>query len=53
MTILFAPAVALVGLLVYLMASNPKAVEIGRLMFFAGMLVTAFVFANTKELHFP
>jgi Na+/phosphate symporter len=30
---------ALVGVVVYLMASQPKAVEIGRILFFVGMLV--------------
>jgi Na+/phosphate symporter len=32
--------VALVGLLLYLMASNPKAQEIGRILFFSGVFVT-------------
>jgi len=32
--------VAIIGLLVYVLASNAKAVEIGRLLFFAGILVT-------------
>jgi hypothetical protein len=31
--------VALVGLVVYALASNPKAAEIGRLMFACGLLV--------------
>ena len=31
--------VALVGVLMYALASNPKLVEIGRLSFFAGLLV--------------
>ena len=32
--------VCLVGLVVYALASNPKAAELGRLMFFAGLLFT-------------
>lgn len=34
--------VAVAGLLLYVLASNPKVVEIGRLMMFAGMLVTTY-----------
>jgi hypothetical protein len=30
--------VAIIGLLVYVLASNAKAVEAGRLMYFAGLL---------------
>ena len=33
---------AVVGLLVYALAGNPKAAEAGRLLFFAGSLVTLF-----------
>lgn len=41
------PAVfAIVGLLVYLLAANPKAVELGRLCFFAGLLALAFVLSG-------
>jgi len=39
--------VALVGLVVYVLASNGKAQEIGRLMFACGLLVTMFVVART------
>lgn len=35
---------ALVGLLVYVLASNAKAVEIGRLMFAVALLVALFAF---------
>ena len=35
--------VCLVGLVVYALASNPKAAELGRLMFAAGLLVTLLV----------
>lgn len=37
---LFAIIVAVVGLLLYVLASNPKLSEIGRIMFFCGALVT-------------
>lgn len=33
---------AVLGLLVYLLASNPKAAEAGRLMYAAGVLVALF-----------
>ncbi len=32
-------AVALIGLLVYVLSSNPKASELGRILFAVGMLV--------------
>jgi Na+/phosphate symporter len=35
--------VAAVGLVLYLIASNPKQVEIGRILFFVGMLVFTMV----------
>jgi hypothetical protein len=38
MTIVFPLLVAVVGLLMYVLASNPKVQEIGRMMFFAGLL---------------
>jgi hypothetical protein len=34
--------VAIVGLLVYALASNPKAAEVGRLLFACGLLVFLF-----------
>jgi Na+/phosphate symporter len=41
------PAVfAIIGLLVYMLASNPKTVELGRLTFFAGLLALAFVLSG-------
>lgn len=43
MMIAIIPAlVALVGLLLYLMAGNPKAQEIGRILLFCGVLATLF-----------
>lgn len=39
--------VCVVGLLMYILATNPKVVELGRLTFFAGLLV--FLFAIARE----
>ena len=38
MTIVFTLLVALIGLLMYVLAANPKVVEIGRIMFWTGLL---------------
>jgi hypothetical protein len=38
MTIVFSLLIALIGLLMYVLASNPKVVEIGRIMFWTGLL---------------
>lgn len=38
MTIVLTLLVALIGLLMYVLASNPKVVEIGRIMFWTGLL---------------
>jgi hypothetical protein len=40
--------VALVGLLMYILAANPKLQEIGRILFFAGVL--AFLLNSEKLL---
>lgn len=50
MIALFPVAVSLIGLIVYLLASNPKASECGRLAFFAGLLVCCFVFAQSTGI---
>jgi Na+/phosphate symporter len=43
MTLVLIPIVVCVlGLVLYLLASNPKAQEVGRLMFFCGLLVVLF-----------
>ena len=36
-----------VGLLMYVLATNPKVSEIGRIMFFCGLFVLAFALART------
>jgi len=41
-------AIALVGVLLYLISQNPKVVEIGRLMFFAGVMALAFALSGYK-----
>jgi hypothetical protein len=38
MTIVLSLLIALIGLLMYVLASNPKVVEIGRIMFWTGLL---------------
>jgi len=38
MNIVLTLLVALIGLLMYVLASNPKVVEIGRIMFWTGLL---------------
>lgn len=42
---------AIVGLLMYALASNPKLIEIGRLLFATSWLVTMFVAAQ-HTIHF-
>jgi Na+/phosphate symporter len=48
MVIAFALLVCLIGLLMFWLASNPKTVEIGKLMFFAGLL--AFLLTGVAPL---
>lgn len=48
LVITLAPLVALIGFLMYALAANPKQVEIGRLMFFAGLL--AFLLTGVNGL---
>lgn len=43
--------VAVAGLLLYALAANPKVQEIGRIMFFDGLLVTLLRFSE-KAVHF-
>ena len=40
---IFPVAVALLGILIYALASNPKLVEVGRIMFFCGLLAACLV----------
>jgi len=41
--------VALAGFVLYLLASNPKAVRIGEIMFFCGLLAFCFRLANEMK----
>jgi len=50
-TIMLPLLVALAGLLVYALASGAKVVELGRLAFACGLLVTLFEVAG-KVIHF-
>lgn len=42
--------ICIIGLVIYLACTQAKPAEVGRLMFFAGLLVTCFTLAN-KVLH--
>ena len=47
MVIAIAPLlVAIIGLLIYVLASNSKVVEIGRALMWCGFLVTLFAYAS-------
>lgn len=47
--VVFIPIIfAVLGLLIFLMASRADVKEIGKIMFFCGLLVTMFVFATNK-----
>jgi hypothetical protein len=37
---------AIIGLLIYALASNSKVIEIGRLTFFAGLLISLYAVMN-------
>lgn len=50
MLIYLAPLVCLIGLLAYSLSSNAKTVELGRLAFFAGLLISLMKFAATYHL---
>jgi hypothetical protein len=38
MTILFSALIALIGLVMYFVCTNPKLIEVGRIMFWTGLL---------------
>lgn len=48
-----AVVVAVAGVLMYALASNPKLAEIGRIMFFCGLLVALFAFGNAGGVRLP
>lgn len=44
--------IALAGLVIYLVASNPKAAELGRLMFCCGLLAACLLLGG-RSVHLP
>jgi len=51
MTIILMPlVVCIVGLLMYVFMSNPKAQELGRIMFFCGLLVVLWNAPHTGSI---
>jgi Na+/phosphate symporter len=51
MTIVIFPIlICLIGLAMYVLLSNPKAQEIGRIMFFCGLLVMLWNAPNTGSI---
>ena len=53
MLILIAPLVMLIGLLAYALSTNGKVMELGRIAFAFGLLVTLWQFAPHIALRFP
>lgn len=49
--IYIAPLVAVVGLLLYALATNPKVARVGEIMFFAGLLATLLIVGRAAALH--
>lgn len=52
MHIYIAPLVTILGMILYLLASNPKTVELARIAYAFGLLVTLMQFAS-KAFHLP
>jgi len=50
-TIVLPLVVTVLGILVYLLAANPKAQEMGKIAYFVGLLVLVAAL-GTKQLHF-
>ena len=48
MTVFLSLLVCIIGLLVYILAANPKAAELGRIAYFAGLL--AFLLQVSPQL---
>jgi len=54
MVIASIPALAsIAGVLLYALASNPKLAEIGRILFFAGILVVLFALQGAGAVRIP
>lgn len=45
--------VALIGLLLYVLSTNVKVQELGRILFFCGTLATLLVLPEGTRLHLP
>jgi hypothetical protein len=50
MMIFLAPAVCIIGLVLFAVTANPKAAEIGKVMFWTGLLATLLVFGGWHEV---
>jgi hypothetical protein len=50
MIIFLSVLVALIGLVLYLAASNPKVVELGRIAFFCGLLAFLFTVSGSDVI---
>lgn len=50
MYIYFSLLVAIVGLLMYALAKNPKVEEIGKIMFWTGLLAFLLLFRGTQSI---
>lgn len=48
LTILLPLLVAVLGVLMYALCTNPKLIEIGRILFFCGALVTVWVLSGMR-----
>jgi Na+/phosphate symporter len=48
-----AVVVAIAGALLYALSSNAKVAEMGRILFFAGVLVTLFAAGGKTTIHIP
>lgn len=53
MLVYLAPLTTVVGLVVYLAASNPKAQELGRLAAAMGLLATLLLFGGREAVRLP
>lgn len=47
-TILWPALITVIGLVIYALTTNPKLSEIGRLMFFAGLLWTVYLLSGSR-----
>ena len=50
MMIFLAPAVCIAGLVLFAVTANPRAAEIGKAMFWMGLLATLLIFGGWHEV---